>query len=176
MTLVRRYFYCPWPSVFFSPLSVGICLILVGWKLSHPFPSIFQPALVRRMCFRCPSGKHCPILFFVGRCYYYPCPSKCPSVRRSLPFLRRRASVRVQDLHGFLQTLFAPWGFGKEYHATDRELRAQIRRLKLRIFSNNQVHFKARCACLLLFFSCLLRAVGEGGARGGGGGRNNALF
>ncbi len=48
-----------------------------------------------------------------------------------------------QDLHDFLQTLFAPWGFGKDYHASDREVRAHIRRLKLRIFNDNKVHFKA---------------------------------
>lgn len=49
-----------------------------------------------------------------------------------------------QDLHDFLQTLFAPWGFGKDYQASDREVRAHIRRLKLHIFNDNKVHFKAR--------------------------------
>lgn len=55
-----------------------------------------------------------------------------------------------QDLHDFLQTLFAPWGFGKDYHASDREVRAHIRRLQLRIFNDNKVHFKASFTVLLL--------------------------
>lgn len=50
----------------------------------------------------------------------------------------------MQDLHGFLQTLFAPWGFGKDYQATDRELRQRIKRLRLHIFAGNRVHFKVR--------------------------------
>ncbi|CBJ26318.1 Voltage Gated Calcium/Sodium Channel subunit alpha [Ectocarpus siliculosus] len=55
---------------------------------------------------------------------------------------RATCLISVQDLHDFLQTLFAPWGFGKDYQASDREVRAHIRRLKLRIFNDNKVHFK----------------------------------
>lgn len=55
-----------------------------------------------------------------------------------------------QDLHDFLQTLFAPWGFGKDYQASDREVRAHIRRLKLRIFNGNKVHFKVSLPLIFL--------------------------
>lgn len=55
-----------------------------------------------------------------------------------------RRTKLVQDLHGFLQTLFKPWGFGVEYQATSRELRHKVRRLNIHVYDGNQVHFKVR--------------------------------
>ncbi|CAN0277135.1 unnamed protein product [Pylaiella littoralis] len=69
--------------------------------------------------------------------------------------------IPVQALHEFLQCLFAPWGFGKDYHASDREVRAHIRRLKLRIFNDNKVHFKAMQDVLLALSEEVHRAEAE---------------
>jgi voltage-dependent calcium channel L type alpha-1D len=49
--------------------------------------------------------------------------------------------ITVDQLEHFVQTLFAPLGFG-EYVASDRELAARISRLDLHIFHGKRVHFK----------------------------------
>lgn len=72
----------------------------------------------------------------------------CPRSPRS-PHIKQN-----QDLHDFLQTLFAPWGFGKNYQASDKELRAHIRRLRLPIFHGNHVHFKASAPAASMPYKC----------------------
>ena len=49
--------------------------------------------------------------------------------------------ITVDQLEDFVQTLFAPLGFG-EYVATEKELMGRISRLNLHIFPGRKVHFK----------------------------------
>lgn len=61
-----------------------------------------------------------------------------------------------QDLYAFLQTLYAPWGFGSEHIASKREMRNKVRRLHLQIFEGNRVHFKVRLGPLCFSYRCVL--------------------
>ncbi|CAE7648316.1 scn4ab, partial [Symbiodinium microadriaticum] len=49
--------------------------------------------------------------------------------------------ITVDQLEDFVQTLFAPLGFG-EYVATEKELMGRVSRLNLHVFPGRKVHFK----------------------------------
>ncbi|GMH60361.1 hypothetical protein TrRE_jg11189 [Triparma retinervis] len=49
--------------------------------------------------------------------------------------------ISISKLNEFVQTLYAPWGFG-DYVATDQEIRAKISELDLKTTKDGRVHFK----------------------------------
>jgi len=49
--------------------------------------------------------------------------------------------ISLESLKEFVQTLYAPWGFG-DYVATDQEVRAKISELDLKMTKDGRVHFK----------------------------------